>query len=239
MPMLWDASRGSAWLSSGQYVEAYDELSPLFHDHELRDIEHDRMSAIMLFVEAAVHTQRDEDARRFIAGIEATARLTPSPLLGVQLLFARAVLALDGDAEERYRDALAQDLVRWPWVRARIELAYGSWLRRQRPAVESRPRSRAACETLESIGAHAWAERARTELRAAGERRPGERGGDGAALENVLSPQELEIARARAEGLSNPRSANACSFRTARWVHTCIASSPSWASRRAGTSSTA
>ena len=196
-------ARGSAWLSAGQYVEAYDELSPLFHDHELRDIERERMSAIMLLVEAAVHTQRDEDARRVIAGIEATARLTPSPLLGVQLLFARAVLAHDGDAEERYRDALAQDLVRWPWVRARIELAYGSWLRRQRRAVESRPRLRAACETLELIGAHAWAERARTELRAAGERRPGERGGDGAALENVLSPQELEIARLAAEGLSN------------------------------------
>ena len=55
-------ARGSAWLSAGQYVEAYDELSPLFHDDELRDIEHERMSAIMLFVEAAVHTQRDEDA---------------------------------------------------------------------------------------------------------------------------------------------------------------------------------
>jgi hypothetical protein len=33
----------------------------------------------------------------------------------VHLLYARAVLAGESEAEARFRDALAADLVRWPW----------------------------------------------------------------------------------------------------------------------------
>ena len=132
-------------------------------------------------------------------------RLAPSPLLGVQLLFARAVLALDGDAEERYRDTLAQDLVRWPWVHARIELAYGSWLRRQRRAVES---GRACSAGVRDPGVdrsarmgraspHRAPRRRRTSARRA--RRRGRRP-RGRPL-----PQELEIARLAEEGLCEPR----------------------------------
>jgi len=46
------------------------------------------------------------------------------------------VLADDADAEDLYRAALGEELTRWPWARARIELAYGGWLRRQRRAAE-------------------------------------------------------------------------------------------------------
>lgn len=38
------------------------------------------------------------------------------------------VLAPDDEAEELFDAALRADLVRWPWLRARIELAYGEWL---------------------------------------------------------------------------------------------------------------
>src|SRR4029077_7824839 len=115
--------------------------------------ERQRMSALMLVTEAAVRTDRAEEARRIVAGIESMARATPAPLLHVQLHYARALLAPDASAEECFRDAGADDLVRWPWVRARIELAYGSWLRRQRRVVESRERLRTACATFERIGA--------------------------------------------------------------------------------------
>jgi DNA-binding CsgD family transcriptional regulator/tetratricopeptide (TPR) repeat protein len=196
-------ARGSAWLGAGRYVEAYDELVALFEDRATRDNDRERMSAIMLLVEAAVHTEHDDDVRSIMAGVEATGFVSPSPLLRVQLHYARSVLATEADAEDRYREAFADDLVGWPWVRARLELAYGSWLRRQRRVVESRSRLRAACDTLEVIGANTWAEQARTELRAAGERMDGRRDADGGALEDVLSPQELEIARLAAEGLSN------------------------------------
>ncbi|HEY3878731.1 MAG TPA: helix-turn-helix transcriptional regulator [Trebonia sp.] len=62
---------------------------------------------------------------------------------------------------------------------------------------------RAARELCEAHGLLPWAERARRELRAAGEAvsEPGEEPGTGQRA--CLSPQELRIARLAAEGLSN------------------------------------
>jgi DNA-binding NarL/FixJ family response regulator len=73
------------------------------------------------------------------------------------------------------------------------------WLRRRQQAGESRAPLRAARDTFDALGADAWAERARRELRAAGERsgQPAPRALD------LLAPQELQIARLAAEGLSN------------------------------------
>ena len=55
----------------------------------------------MFLAEAGVHADRREDARRIIADMEALALITPCPLLAVQLLYARAVLADDDEAEQR------------------------------------------------------------------------------------------------------------------------------------------
>ncbi len=153
----------------------------------------------MFRAEAAARADRRDDARTVIAGLEQVAVTTPAPILHVQLSYARAVLADDADAEELYRAALNQDLTCWPWVRARLELAYGSWLRRQRRAAESRAPLRSAQATLDLIGAGTWGEQARTELRAAGERSDA----PGPAAQAILSPQEMQIARLAAEGLSN------------------------------------
>jgi DNA-binding NarL/FixJ family response regulator len=73
------------------------------------------------------------------------------------------------------------------------------WLRRRQQAADSRAPLRAARDTFDALGADAWAERARGELRAAGERggRPAPRALD------LLGPQELQIARLAAEGLTN------------------------------------
>ncbi len=140
-----------------------------------------------------------------MAELEQVAASTPAPLLHVQLSYARAVLADDADAEELYLAAVGQDLTRWPWVQARIRLAYGGWLRRQRRVAESRLPLRLAQATFDLIGARGWAEQARSELRASGERASGERSATaepGGAVA-ALSAQELQIARLAAEGLSN------------------------------------
>jgi DNA-binding CsgD family transcriptional regulator len=104
-----------------------------------------------------------------------------------------------GDAQERFDAAFGADLAAWPLHRARLQLAYGMWLRRRQQAGDARAPLRAARDTFDALGADAWAGRARRELRAAGERsgRPAPRALD------LLAPQELHIARLAAEGRSN------------------------------------
>jgi DNA-binding CsgD family transcriptional regulator len=192
-------ARGVGWISTGGYAEAYDALRRMFDPIDPAFHSAERNHAIMFLAEAAVRVDRVEDARSVIAALDEEAKSVPSPILHVQLSYARALLADDDHAETLYLEALGRDLTRWPWARARIELAYGSWLRRQRRVAESRAPLRAACTTLESVGARKWAELARAELRAAGERDPGAPSTGCAAL----SPQEMEIAQLAGAGLSN------------------------------------
>ena len=110
------------------------------------------------------------------------------------------MLASDDDAERLFEVALATDLTRWPWPRARIELAYGDWLRHRRRLTESRTPLRSALATFEVIGAAEWARQARAGLRAAGERTSTS---ETQTAASVMSAQEMQIARLASQGLSN------------------------------------
>lgn len=77
---------------------------------------------------------------------------TPSPSLHADLRYARAVLADEAAAGPFFDAALGADLRRWPFVRARVQLAYGEWLRRQRRTAESRAPLRMARETFDALG---------------------------------------------------------------------------------------
>ena len=153
----------------------------------------------MYLAEAAVRCGERDEARDVMSHMENLATLTGSPLLHVHLLYARAVLAGDQEAERDYLAGLAGDLSSWPWVRARIQLSHGSWLRRQQRKSDARPPLRAAMAAFEELGASAWAAQARGELDATGERRqpPAER------ILAMLSAQELQITHLAAKGLSN------------------------------------
>jgi hypothetical protein len=85
-------------------------------------------------------------------------------MLRVQLLYARAVLADDAHAEAFYLNGLNYDLNRWPWVRARIQLAYGSWLRRTGRADAALQQLQPAHRTLSHMGALTWSDMALREL---------------------------------------------------------------------------
>ena len=116
-----------------------------------------------------------------------------------RVLYARLFLATDDEAGPAFEDALGRDLSAWPVVQARIKLAYGEWLRRQRRQIESRAPLRAARAAFDALGMNPWAERARQELRAAGEssqRRERD------SLDD-LTPQQLQIVQMVAQGLSN------------------------------------
>ena len=81
----------------------------------------------------------------------------------------------------------------------RSRLLYGEWLRRQRRRQDGRDQLRGAYEVFDSIGADAFAERARIELRATG----GYAGKRTVDTGELLSAQEGLVARLAGGGASN------------------------------------
>jgi DNA-binding CsgD family transcriptional regulator len=115
---------------------------------------------------------------------------------------SRALLSDGETAETSYREAIDR-LGRTPLRRelARAHLLYGEWLRRERRPSDAREQLRTAHGMLEAMGAEAFAERARRELRAAGETA---RKRTAVAMNEELTGQEAQIARLARDGLSNP-----------------------------------
>jgi DNA-binding CsgD family transcriptional regulator len=197
---LAQMARGAAHLSADRPAAAFAELAPVLDPTDARHHPRESLSAVMLYAEAAAGCGERAAAREVVERLEALAEATRSPVLDVQLLYARPVLADDADAEALYQRGLAQDLTRWPWPRARIQLAHGDWLRRHRRPLEAREPLRSALATFQLIGAPGWADRARSGLRAAGELDAAAEPGTG---RSPLTAQEMQIARLAAEGLSN------------------------------------
>jgi len=83
-------------------------------------------------------------------------------------------------------------------------LLYGEQLRRRRRRVDARGYLHLAADTFSRLGAACWAQPARDELRATGEtiRKP-----DQGQVIDRLTHQELHVARAVSQGLSNREAA--------------------------------
>jgi DNA-binding CsgD family transcriptional regulator len=196
---LVQLARGTAALGAGRYDEAYEQLARIFDPQDPAYHPHLRAWALVDLAEAAAGGNGNRDAaRRRCAELVPEAATSGSPLLRASMALAAPMLATE-DEQALFDAAFDADLAAWPLLRARLQLAYGMWLRRRQQAGDSRAPLRAARDTFDAIGADAWAERARRELRAAGERSDQR---SPTALD-VLAPQELQIARLAAEGLSN------------------------------------
>ncbi len=121
---------------------------------------------------------------------------------------SHALLSEGAEAQRLYWQA-AEHLGR---TRARAELARahllcGEWLRRAGRPAAAREQLRTACQMLDEMGMAAFAERARRELRAAGETalaRTVRISGSSIAL----TSQEDQVARLARDGLSNPEIAS-------------------------------
>jgi hypothetical protein len=159
--------RGAALSNAGRYDAAYLQLRQLFEPSSPSFHQRQRFGGVMFLAEAAVEAGERDDARRVITGLEEVAASTPSPMLHVHLRYARAVLADDASAPALYAELMSQDLTRWPWAKARAELAYGTWLRRQRRDAESVGVLGSALAAFDRIGATVWADRARAGMTAA------------------------------------------------------------------------
>jgi len=112
-----------------------------------------------------------------------------------------ALLSEGGAAESFYREAierLARTRMR-PEL-ARAHLLFGEWLRREGRRVDAREHLRTAHQMLAAIGMEGFAERARTELLATGERARKRT----VETRDDLTAQERQIAELARDGLSNP-----------------------------------
>jgi DNA-binding CsgD family transcriptional regulator len=113
---------------------------------------------------------------------------------------SRALLTEGDAAEALFREAIERlGRTRLAPELARAHLLYGEWLRRQRRRLDAREELRTAHELFRDIGMEAFAERARVELQATGERARKRT----AHTIDQLTPQEAQIARLAAEGQTN------------------------------------
>jgi DNA-binding CsgD family transcriptional regulator len=165
------------------------------------------MPSLPLLIEAAMAVGETSHARAAYEQFALWALATGERWPAAVMLRCRALLASgneeEADAVEEWF-AAAVDLHQGSsalFEHARTCLLYGEWLRRDRRRTDARTQLRAALELFERLDARAWVERARTELRASGETEsvPAQ----SADPLRRLTPQEAQVARLAAQGLSN------------------------------------
>ena len=192
-------ARGLTAMTAGRNADAYGHFARMFDPRDAAFNELESFAAVGYAVSSAIQAGLRKDAEHLMASIESLGERTPAALLHAGLRYARAALADDLNAERPYEAALNAE-PRWPFDYALLQLSFGSWLRRQRRITESRPHLRAAQDAFEALGVAPWADKARAELRASGERSSLEAA---KSARQPLSPQELQIAQMAASGLSN------------------------------------
>ncbi|GAA1568253.1 LuxR family transcriptional regulator [Dactylosporangium maewongense] len=155
---------------------------------------------IMDVVEAAARTGRIAEARAHVAAARDCRVAAISPRLAMTIEAAAALAAPDDQAPALFDAALAvSGGQRWPFERARIQLAYGERLRRSKANAAARRHLATALETFDRLGALPWSARASAELRATGHTV----GGLPSTGPAALTPQQRQIAELAAAGLSN------------------------------------
>jgi DNA-binding CsgD family transcriptional regulator len=157
--------------------------------------------ALVELVEASVMAGRKELGAAALERLqEATSAAGTDWALGIEAR-CRALLAGAGGADELFHDSIERlGRTRFRPELARAHLLYGERLRREGRRVDAREQLRLAHDLLAAIGMEAFAERARRELVATGERVRKRK----AETRDRLTPQEEQIARLARDGLSNP-----------------------------------
>jgi len=181
----------------GRYEEACaPALRAIEHPHNLSSSNWGMAELIEAAVRAGT-PQVAEDARSRLAEM---ARVSGTDwALGVAAR-SEALMVDDQLAEALYVEAVDRlGRTRMAVDLARAHLLYGEWLRRQRRRLDARGQLRTAHDYFSDFGMEAFAERARVELEATGER---------ARRRTVdtlgqLTPQEAQIARLVAQGHTN------------------------------------
>src|SRR5262252_8636873 len=184
-------ARGMTAIGAGRHLEAFEHLQRLFAPADPAFHLGHQFYALADFVEAAVYSDRSQAARSVIDEIERISAPKPVPWVETMLCYGKALVAADEDVERFFLQGLGPAAKNWPFLRGRLLLGYGTWLRRQRKPTNARAPLREARGIFDALGAMPWSDRAREELRAAGEtsvRRT-------EPIWEKLTPQELHIAQ--------------------------------------------
>jgi DNA-binding CsgD family transcriptional regulator len=151
-------------------------------------------------IEAAAHVGDRNAAVPALGRLEERAGTSGTEWGLGALASARALLASDDDADALFQEAISRlDRAGIEPQLARTRLTYGEWLRRSNRRIHARMHLNQAHGAFSKMGAEAFAERARRELIAVGDkvRKTPITAGD------VLTAQEAQIARLAADGLTN------------------------------------
>jgi ATP/maltotriose-dependent transcriptional regulator MalT len=192
-------TRGFAALGGGQPGDAFDEFRHMVDRNDIAYQYPQCAWVIDYMAEAALLSGRGAEALEPLRHIDELAGGTPASGVVRALAYARAVLADDDQAEALFEQASQLKVNASPWYGARVDLAYGSWLRRQRRVAESRRPLASAQVIFDALGAAAWSARAIQELAASGQRVQKHEPHAWAKL----SAQELQVAQLAAQGLTN------------------------------------
>lgn len=198
--MFTSAALGMAALGAGRVNDAIGHLEGVRSAAERLEIP----SVVIApwrenLIEAYVRDGRRRDATELLAEFEDRAGKADNAHVWAVVRRCRA-LCDPGAADQALSEAMewhAKAAV--PFERARTQLHTGEHLRRTRRRGDARHHLRAALRTFEDLGARHWTERAAASLRATGGVvRPREH-----PVSQNLTPQELQVALAVAEGATN------------------------------------
>jgi DNA-binding CsgD family transcriptional regulator len=198
---------------AGRYEEALEAAgkgSSYPHDLTFRNW------SLAELVEAGVRSGQLEAAEQALEVLAQTTRPCGTDWAYGTEARCRALLSRGRDAESLYREALtALERSRVRPALARAHLLYGEWLRAEGRRDDARTQLRTAHDMLSTMGMDGFAERARKELHAAGERARRRT----APTRDDLTAQERQIAQLARDGHSNSEIATRLflSPRTIEW----------------------
>ncbi|MFI6645378.1 AAA family ATPase [Streptomyces sp. NPDC050504] len=200
LTQIADAIGTMAALTDGDYEAAYLHAIGITLPGTFTPSSHQASRTLLDLVEAALHTGRTEQARRHAVAADEAGLPAVSPRLALITYGALAMTATDpAEADALYQRAESHPAgAAFPFELARIRLAHGVRLRHAQGRRAARPALTLAAEAFQRLGAPAWAERATSELRAAGAATP-----TSVADLATLTWQERRIADLAAGGLTN------------------------------------
>jgi DNA-binding CsgD family transcriptional regulator len=188
-------------IGRGDFEDAYRNACAISPAGTIASHAPHAMWIVLDLVEAATRTGRSDEAAAHVAAALETGLPAISSRLALITLGAGAMAATDNDdAITLFERALdVPGAGQWPFDLARVQLLFGERLRRARATTRSRQLLIAARDVFQWLDARPWTQRAGNELRASG-----------LTIEKAdvfgptsLTPQQLEIAKLAAEGLTN------------------------------------